>query len=168
MTKISNAKAITIIFLAIIIFFGVCAYAYYGYFISLGGNQNLFNLTIGKSKNTTPTVQAAKIGDLPEGFLPSLVLNGETQITQSYNVTYPQSLTTKQATVVFESSKTLKENYDFYAKWAQDNGWAITTKDDSSQNLRSLYLEKNKESINIAIVNNAASSKPTITISYVK
>lgn len=62
--------------------------------------------------------------EMPEGFLESIPLNGKTKVIESYSVTYPNS-TAKQATVIFQSSKTLKENKTFYEKWAKDNKWQI-------------------------------------------
>ena len=86
-------------------------------------------------------------------------LNGEAHITQSYEAEYPNS-SAKQATVVFRSSKSPKTNYDFYSKWAVDNGWQILNSINEGSIL-SLYLRKGVEDINITFHGEA------VNISYV-
>ena len=92
------------------------------------------------TKISTPQITQAAEGQLPEGFPADLPLNGKTKINRSYATTYPDS-TAKQSTMVFESSKTLQQNYDFYTKWANDNGWQIINKADQD-NLKFVYLRK--------------------------
>lgn len=108
----------------------------------------------------TPIITQALEGQTAEGLPQDFPLNGKTKITESYSATYPNS-TAKQATVVFDSSKTPKQNYDFYSKWAKDNQWNTINQSDEEA-LKSLYLKKGIEDVNITI------TKESITISYVK
>lgn len=108
----------------------------------------------------TPQITQAPSGKTAEGLSANFPLNGKTKITESYSAAYPNS-TAKQATVVFESSKTQKVNFDFYAKWAKTNIWQIISQSEGSA-LSFLYLRKGNEDINITITGKS------VTISYVK
>ncbi len=118
------------------------------------------------------TPQVTKISEdklqkeLPQSFLLTLPLNGKTKIIESYNLGYTQNPNIKQATTKFESSKTTKENYDFYEKWAKDNKWEI--KNSSKQdNLMSLYGQKNQTILNITIIPKTLdNAKSEVNITY--
>ena len=117
--------------------------------------------------SSEPVIVQAAEGQLPEGFPADLPLNGKASIAQSYTATYPDSAV-KQWTAIFESSKTKAENYAFYTKWAQDNGWPILSKENSSQ-LTFLYLRRaGGEDINITITSGKDKTKSEVSISYVK
>ena len=94
---------------------------------------------------------------LPEG----LVLNAKTALIQSYGASYPES-NVKQTTVVFESSKSAKENYDFYSKWARDNKWEAVNKSEEG-GARFLYLRKENEDMNMVIISGDKGSEATIS-----
>ena len=89
--------------------------------------------------------------ELPINFPKEIPLNGKTKVLESYSATYP-NLTAKQSTISFQSSKTPKENYDFYDKWAKDNEWK-TLNSSQQENLMSLYFQKNQTTLNIVINN---------------
>ncbi len=108
----------------------------------------------------TPQITQTLEGALPEGFPTDIPLNGKTAITQSYSATYPNS-TAKQATISFTSSKSSKDNFAFYKKWASDNEWQIINQTDQDA-IKSLYLKKDNSDINLVI------TPDSINISYVR
>ncbi|MBI2459621.1 MAG: hypothetical protein HYV53_03660 [Parcubacteria group bacterium] len=109
---------------------------------------------------STPQITQAKPASLSAGFPETIPLEGKTKIVESYSANY-QNSAVKQFTVVFESKKTAKENYEFYKKWAEDNKWQIINFLDKD-NLKALYLRKDNEDIN-AVINGKS-----VNISYVK
>ena len=113
-----------------------------------------------------PTIVRANPKEVVKGFPETLILNSKTEIVGSYSATYPGS-SAAQFTVEFISSKNPEVNYNFYTKWATDNGWQIIN---SSQDdfISSLYLKKTVEAINITIRPSVKTTEgSSIVISYV-
>ena len=116
------------------------------------------------AKISTPQITQAAEGQLPEGFPASVPLNGKKKIIQAQTAIIPADSVIPERsilTVLFDSSKTPKQNYDFYTKWAKDNGWEIISQSEEEA-LSSLYLRKGTEDINIAITDTS------ISLSYIK
>jgi len=114
-----------------------------------------------------PNITQAPPKEVAGGFPKNLTLNSKTAITGSYSATYPNS-PAKQATVEFISSKSPEANFDFYTKWAKDNGWDVVNSSNNGDSISFLYFKKASEQINITIrssVKIAAGSD--IVISYV-
>ena len=122
----------------------------------------LYYQTFKKDKTiiSTPQITQAPLNELSQNFPQNIPLNSKEKIEQSYDANYPNA-TAKQSTIVFLSAQTPEQNFNFYKKWGQDNGYEIVNQTDG-ENLKSLYLRKNNEDINIAIVNDS------INISYVR
>lgn len=118
-----------------------------------------------KLATVTPQIIRSAPDRLPESFPENLPLYGKEKIIDSYNASYQvpgKNQAAKQASVVFKSSKSMKENYDYYANWAKENGWNIVNKADNEM-LKFVYLRKNNnEDINITI------TKDKVSISYTK
>lgn len=113
-----------------------------------------------------PDIVRANPKEVVKGFPEKLVLNSKTEIVGSYSATYPGS-SAAQFTVEFVSSKNPKVNYDFYTKWATDNGWQIINSSQSDL-ISSLYLKKAAEAINITIRSSVKiTGGSSIVISYV-
>ena len=103
--------------------------------------------------------------EMPVGFPKEIPLNGKTKVIESYDAAYAQNQNIKQATINFESSKSIKENYDFYSKWAKDNKWEI--KDSKQENPMSLYGQKNQTILNITIIpKTSPNTKSEVNITY--
>jgi len=104
--------------------------------------------------------------ETPLGFPKDILLNGKIKIIESYNASYAQNPNIKQATISFESLKSIQENYDFYSGWAKDNKWEIQTSYEQG-NLMSLYAQKNQMTFNVAIIpKTSGNTKSEVNISY--
>lgn len=99
-----------------------------------------------------PKVTQSLLGEITAGFPKDIPLNGKTSVTKSYSATYPNT-PAKQSSVEFISSKSPKENFDFYTKWAGYNSWKIINS--STTPVFSLYFRKLNEDINITIKGNS-------------
>lgn len=100
---------------------------------------------------------AAKEGEIPEGFPAAIPLNGKMNITESYSDKNSTTEDIVSSTVVFQSSKTLKENQTFYKKWAKDNKWQINKTEQNK--IVSLFLVKENAFLTISLeelLNNTA------------
>ena len=103
--------------------------------------------------------------ELPQDFPKDIPLNGKVKIIESYSMTYLNS-TAKQSTISFESSKSIKENYDFYTKWTKDNEWGVANSP-KQDNLASLYGQKNQATLNIVIIPKISGKiKSEVNITY--
>ena len=115
----------------------------------------------------TPNITEAPPQEIAEGFPKDLPLNSKISITQSYEATYPNS-SAEHATVEFISSKSAEVNYNFYLKWAKNNGWDVINSSDNGGFVSFLYFRKVSEQINITIRASAKTATSSdITISYV-
>lgn len=76
-------------------------------------------------------------------------MNGKINIIESYS---QQNRTTREITeaiVIFQSSRTAKENQAFYEKWGKDNKWQVST---SEQNrIVQIILIKDKELLTLTL-----------------
>lgn len=108
----------------------------------------------------SPNVNQAAIDTLASTFPRYVPLAGKLNILQSYDASYPHN-PVKQSNVVFKSSKSSASLIDFYSEWADSNEWEVTNKSmtDSSY---FLYLQKDKESMNITI------NRSEVSISYLQ
>lgn len=90
---------------------------------------------------------------LPQGF-PEVPLNGKKFITNAYALSYegqPQD----QKVVDFVSSKSVKENFDFYKDWAEKNKWDILYELNNADKAI-IVIRQDKNPININIVKDIA------------
>lgn len=98
---------------------------------------------------------SAKEGEIPEGFPATIPLNEKMNIVESYSLKNRTTGEITGATVVFQSSRTLKENQTFYEKWAKDNKWQVITTnvdtDDINKNIIHLALSKDNTYLNISL-----------------
>lgn len=163
----SNLKKISVVVLVVLI---VLAGLFYIILSRTGQNQRPLEKTAGENKpelkKSEPVITRAAEKTLPDGFLKEIPLGEEIKITESYSAVYPNS-TAKQATISFASEKTLKENYEFYKKWAEENKWQIANQENSAA-LKFLYLKKDGQDINITITEGLDKSKAKVSISYTK
>lgn len=120
--------------------------------VNLGDrNENIVTVT------PTPQITQTPEGEIPEGF-PNIPLNGKKELTNSYTLKYPDT-DQDQKVIDFTSSKSVKENFDFYKAWAGKNGWNILHQFDNPEVSR-VIIEKDGRPLNITIQKDAeASSK---------
>lgn len=161
-----STKKITAVFIAVI----VLALALGLYFLLLTSTWPKAVNRAGKTVEPKPAAAAPQIteaaaGQLPQGLPPTLPLYGQGKIIKSYDASYADSA--KQAAVVFQSDKSMKASYDYYVKWAKDNGWQIINQADG-ETLKFVYLRKNGQDINLTITKGPDQAKVKISVSYTK
>ena len=121
------------------IIFGVLVLVgFYAYFIYQGGLSVKGPIITKKEGVTIP--QKTEFGSqLPTGFLSTIPLEAKAALTQSYGLDYGAQ---KQLTAVFDSSKTVSQNYVLYAKFLTSNDWILqNTHTKSSISLRCTGLK---------------------------
>lgn len=99
----------------------------------------------------------------PADFPTSIPLEQGADVTQSYSLGYTGK---KQLTIVFSSTKTVKQNYDLYADFLKNDGWdGVNTYE--SATVSSMYAKKQGKEMNVTISAGApsATSKSQVSIS---
>lgn len=86
---------------------------------------------------------------LPQGF-PEIPLNGKKFITNAYALSY-EGQTQDQKIINFTSSKSVKENFNFYKNWAEKNKWDILY-ELSNADKAIIVIRQDKNPLNINIV----------------
>lgn len=115
-------------------------------------------------QEVAPVPQKTEFGaQLPAGFLANIPLEAKIALTQSYGLDYG---TQKQLTAVFDSSKTVTQNYTIYEKFLKTDDWTLQNVH-QEQHIASLYGTKENSDINITISDFYATStvKSQVSIS---
>jgi hypothetical protein len=104
--------------------------------------------------------------NLPTDFIKEIPIEDGAKVQQSYGLDYE---TQKQLSIVFLSSKTVKENYVIYSDFFKKQNWNISNKYESDK-LSSLYITKENNNINVTITENTLNSsvKSQVSISILK
>jgi len=135
-------------------------------------------LVVNQKRNVapTPTPQVAELSqepqkidfgtNMPTDFPTDIPVEKGVKVEQSYSLNYAGQ---KQLTIVFLSTKTVKENYTLYADFLKKQNWNISNKYESA-NVSSLYGTKESNDINVTISENisAAGVKSQVSISVLK
>lgn len=122
-----------------------------------------------QTEQISPIPQEPKKTDfstsIPTDFPTDIPLEKGIKIEQSYSLNYTDQ---KQLTVVFPSTKTVKENYTLYTDFLKEQEWNISNKYES-EDISSLYGMKEYSEINITISNNiSTTTKSIVSISILK
>ncbi len=83
----------------------------------------------------------------PTDFPADIPVEKDVKFTQSYTLDYPGQ---KQLTVVFDSAKTIKENYTFYQDFLEKNDWNIINSSEDGE-ISFLYGTKESMDMNVTI-----------------
>jgi hypothetical protein len=104
--------------------------------------------------------------NVPTDFPTDIPLEKGVTVAQSYSLNYVGQ---KQLTIVFLSSKTVKENYSLYSDFLKKQNWNIVNNYESTT-LSSLYETKASNDINVTISKNisTASTNSLVSISVLK
>lgn len=104
--------------------------------------------------------------NVPVDFPTNIPIEKGAQVEQSYGLNY---FGQKQLTIVFLSTKTVKENYSLYASFLKNQDWHIVNTYESAK-LSSLYGTKESNDINVTISENTSTTsvKSQISISVLK
>jgi hypothetical protein len=103
---------------------------------------------------------------IPTDFPSDIPIEEGTEVEQSYSLNYEGQ---KQLTMVFPSTKTVKENYTLYADFLEKQNWNVSNKYESMK-VSSLYGTKESNDINVTISyeSEVASAKSQVSISILK
>jgi hypothetical protein len=102
----------------------------------------------------------------PEGFPVDIPIEKDAKVTQSYSLDYTGQ---KQLTFVFESKKTVKENYTLYKDFLKKT-WGIVN-DTTSSTTASLYVVKENNDMNLSFTGITATGTKMhslVSISFLK
>lgn len=104
--------------------------------------------------------------NMPTDFPADIPVENGVKVEQSYSLNYAGQ---KQLTIVFLSTKTVKENYALYAGFLKEQNWTISNKYESVK-LSSLYGTKESNDINVTISEGATAQavKSQVSISILK
>ena len=102
--------------------------------------------------------------EVPARFPAEVPIEQGAQITQNYEADPPDG--THQATRVFESAKTVAQNYKFYSDFLTKNEWEIqTTLEDS--NFAGLSAAKNGTNLLVTISKNSITGAVSVDLTAV-
>lgn len=104
--------------------------------------------------------------NMPTDFPIDIPVERGVKVEQSYSLNYVGQ---KQLTFVFQSTKTVKENYSLYSDFLKKQNWIVSNKYESSK-VSSLYGTKENNDINVTISENTAFApiKSQVSISVLK
>lgn len=97
---------------------------------------------------------------LPAAFPTNIPVEQGAPVSQSYSLDYASQ---KQLTIVFPTTKTIKENYALYADFLKKDGWVTMNKLEGNT-VSSLYARKDAEGSDI----NITITKQEVSVSVLK
>ncbi|MGB2580443.1 MAG: hypothetical protein WBC83_02005 [Minisyncoccia bacterium] len=104
--------------------------------------------------------------EIPTDFPTDILIEEGAEVEQSYSLNYAGQ---NQLTIVFPSTKTIKENYATYEGFLKNQQWDISNTY-KTEKLSSLYGTKGSNEINVTITSDtsATSIKSQVSISILK
>lgn len=136
-------------------------------FISPQPQATLKEQTTTTATTTQPEPEKTDFGaKVPTDFPTDIPIDKGAAVQQSYGLNY---IGQKQLSIVFLSTKTVKENYSLYSDFLKKQKWNILNTYESAK-LSSLYGTKESNDINVTISENtsSASIKSQVSISVMK
>ncbi len=107
--------------------------------------------------------QEVPVTKAPQSFPSAIPIEQGAKITQNYNATAPNGMF--QATRVFETGKSLDENFTLYNAFLKSDGWTLTnTVDQPTAKL--LSAKKDQAQLQISMTENSVTKVREIDISY--
>lgn len=122
---------------------------------------------VAQTEQAAPEPQKTDFGtSMPTDFPTDIPVENGAKVEQSYSLNYARQ---KQLTIVFQSTKTVKENYALYAGFLKEKNWNVSNKYESAK-VSSLYGTKESNDINVTISENTTlpSAKSQVSISILK
>ncbi len=115
---------------------------------------------------STPEPKRTDFGTkAPADFPTNIPVEQGAKITSGYSLEYPNQ---KQLTIVFSSTKTIKQNYDLYTEFLKRDSWTVSNVLESAT-ISALFGKKWDNDINITISAGANATKGSqISISVLK
>ncbi len=153
-----HKKEITI-GLSIFIVVGLVAYFYFSRLLPIPAEQAPVVSIIAPEVAVISEPARTDFGNvLPTDFPTNIPVEQGAKVSQSYSLDYVGQ---KQLTIVFPSTKTIKQNYTLYADFLKTDGWNVSNKYES-ENVSSLGALKENSGINVTI------TKGQVSISVLK
>ncbi len=115
------------------------------------------------NKDKQPKIERTDIDatKIPDKIPASFPFEAGALITQNYTVVTDDGRS--QATRVFETKKTLAENYTFYENYFKQNGWTIVSTLDQPQ-LKSIAATKDKILAQVTITENSVNKTRSVDV----
>lgn len=113
-----------------------------------------------------PSVKPAPSGQLPKDWPSDIPLFGKTKITQAQNQVSPGSTAKIEASVIFLSSRTVKDLYTSYISWAKANKWNLKN-GSFVDGMGSISLIKNTSSLLFSINPIQSQNQSSVNIYYI-
>lgn len=144
---------ITLIFLAVILI-GVVLYSVFRFNRDIAvlseEKSSLVSVNVDAFRNDAEPKKTEFGGVAPTGFPSDIPIEKEARITQSYSLEYPGQ---HQMTMAFNSTQTMKENYDLYADYLKNAGWNISVaKEDEVARVDSLFAMKDTRELRVIVL----------------
>lgn len=147
---------------------GICVVAGLAVFVIYKQNRGVVVAPVVVQKVATTTEpKKTDFGiNMPTDFPTDIPVEKGVKFEQSYRLNYVGQ---KQLTIVFLSTKTVKENYSLYTDFLKKQNWNIVNKYESAK-VSSLYGTKGSNDINVTISNSTfvPSVKSQVSISILK
>jgi hypothetical protein len=102
-------------------------------------------------------------GTAPQGFPADIPIEAGAKITQNYNATAGNGLF--QATRVFDSSKSMDQNFAIYSDYLKSAGWTVVNTLNLSTT-KVLAAKKGAANLQITIAQNTVTKVISVSISY--
>lgn len=99
----------------------------------------------------------------PDSFPVNIPMEKDAKITQNYNAKAENGL--YQATRVFESVKSLDENFKIYSDYINSNGWKLVSSL-NQENLKALAAQKDKGNLQVTLNENSQTHIKTVSVTY--
>ncbi len=119
------------------------------------------------SPRNYPEPQRTDFGmNLPVGFPIDIPIEKDVQFTQSYSLDYPGQ---RQLSIVFLSTKTVKENFDLYKNYAEKDGWNTSSNGEKLE-IAFVYATKERMEMNVMVNKDTSTpvSKSQVSISILR
>lgn len=138
-------------------------------FLRKNVNQTVDQETTKKPEEVVPTykVTQAKTGELPAKFPKDFPLESGSKVDNGYNVS-PLDNSNSQATIHFESKRTLSAIYKTYTEYLnQKNGWTVLNTLDTPSVKSISATNKQHTSVMVNMAENNLTKISQVTISFI-
>lgn len=115
-----------------------------------------------KEKDFSVAKKEVAANQAPSGFPSDVPIEAGATIIQNYEADVSDGR--HQATRVFQSSKTVAQNYQLYLDFLTKNGWTVSNKSET-ETIASLYAVKAGSELTVSITKNSVTGVVTVDLS---
>lgn len=109
-------------------------------------------------------IENFQTGQAPRFFPTQIPIETGAKITESYNATSTDGRV--QATIVFESSKSVSANFKLYNDYISKNGWEVLAKDSSKTDIQIIVARNSTGVLSATIHKSDSSSRSIVDLSF--